>query len=156
MNTQTEPKRTAQEIAEQHRADRKRYRASPEGKKASAESARLMAIAKAADEPAMMDWETIKALSIRNREQAQRAEIAETEAEQLKNRFGLPHSQADFSAGELYEIAQKNGYKAQVRAFYYALKKEGFAEGARMPNGAVEEFITMLLDKQKPRISPKP
>ena len=52
MNTETQnsPKRTAQEIAEQHRAARKQFRASPEGQKASAEAARLLAIAKADDE----------------------------------------------------------------------------------------------------------
>ena len=47
---ETQPKkRTAQEVAELYAA-RKTYRASPEGQKASAEAARLLAIAKADDE----------------------------------------------------------------------------------------------------------
>ena len=50
MNTEIQPKkRTAQEVAELYAA-RKQYRASPEGKKASAEATRLLAIAKADDE----------------------------------------------------------------------------------------------------------
>ena len=75
MNTETQPtKRTAQEIFEQRRAGRKQYLASPEGKKASAEAARLMDIAKAKDEPAMMDAETIEALLKRDRERTRSAE----------------------------------------------------------------------------------
>lgn len=55
MNTETQPtKRTAQEIFEERRAGLKQYRASPEGRKASAEAERLMDIAKKDDEIIMV------------------------------------------------------------------------------------------------------
>ena len=191
--------RTAQEVQEILEA-RKRYKATPEGRKAGAAFAASIAKAKAEqkdkarrqaridaaasqsvenaglmlelEEERRTDRAQIVDLS-ESRQQAEhttrkteaekariaadaeaqsdRADRAETEAEQLKNRFGLPHGQAEFIARELHEIAQKNGYKSGLRAFQDALSKRELGGGTRIHREEAEQFLSDFLPKSRNR-----